>query len=95
MEKINVEQEFKKYDGDFIPLPSTFRILGFKSLAYKKNGTEKIATVVIAKREDGEEITLFADQLRKEGDVLLVSSAHLQAQIARQEAYKATKGRPK
>lgn len=94
MEEINAEKMFKKYEGDFIPLPSTFQIVGFKSLVYKKNGAEKIAIVVIAKREDGEEITLFADQLRKEGDSLLVSNAHLQAQIKRQEAWKAG-GRPK
>lgn len=96
MEKIDVEKEFKKYDGDFVKLPSTFRILGFNSIAYKdKTGKAANATVLVVKREDNVEVQLFSDQLRKEGDALFISEAHLQKQIARQEAYQARGARQK
>lgn len=95
MEKIDITT-FPKYEGDFIKLPSTFRVLGFKSIAYKDKKNNPItAAVLVCKREDGEEITLFSDQLRKEGDALLVSEAHLKQQVARQEAYRAQGARPK
>jgi len=95
MEKIDITT-FPKYEGDFIKLPSTFRILGFSQIACKgKNGQSNNASVLVCKREDGEEITLFADQLRKEGDALFVSESHLKAQVARQEAYRAQRARPK
>jgi len=97
MEKINLEKEFKAYDGDWVKLPSTFRCLGFKQLAFKnKAGEAVLSPVLVVKREDGVEFMLFADQLRKEGDALFVSEAHLQAQIKRQEEYAARQGaRPK
>lgn len=95
MEKIDASK-FPKYDGDFIKLPSTFRILGIKNISYlDKKGKPTNTSIMVVKREDGVELQLFSDQLRIEGETLFVSDAHLQAQIARQEAYQAQRGKPK
>lgn len=96
MEKIDLAKEFKAYEGDFIPLPASYSVLGFKNMAWKdKKGQQTLSPVLLVKREDGLEVTLFSDQLRKEGQALLVSASHLKAQMERQEQWTARRASPK
>lgn len=95
MEKVDLGKEFKAYEGDFIPLPASYSVLGMKNLAYKdKKGQMTLAPVLLVKREDGLEVTLFADQLRKEGQALFVSAQHLKLQMERQESWNAARRAP-
>ena len=96
MEKIDLEKEFKNYEGDFIALPASYKVLGFKNMAWKdKKGQQILSSVLLVQREDGLEITLFSDQLRKEGSALFVSASHLKAQMERQEVWSANRAKPK
>ena len=85
MEKIDVEKKFPQAKGDFIPVPKSFLVDGWEAIPGKK-GTVKI---VRFRREDGLNVSLFADQLRQEGEVLLVSAAHLAKQLERAEQWAA------
>jgi len=88
MEKIDVTKEFRKAEGDFIPIPGSFTVDGWDTVQTKKGA----AQTVRFQREDGLSITLFADQLRKEGDKFLVSVAHFNSQLARAEEWAVKKG---
>ena len=91
MEKIDVEKLFQPAKGDFIAVPGSFTVDGWDTIQGKKGP----AKIVRLRREDGLNLTLFADQLRVEGEKLLVSGAHFQSQLARAEQWAAGRGVPK
>jgi len=90
MEKIDVEKTFPAAKGDFIPIPASYKADGWESIPGKKGAVK----IVRFRREDGLNISFFADQLRQEGGVLLVSEAHLKKQLARAEEWAAGRGVP-
>lgn len=79
LEKLDVRKSLQESRGDFIPIPDRVRLLGWRSQATKKGP----ADVVEFQLEDGLVVAVFADQLRKDGDKLLVSKANFEAQIVR------------
>lgn len=97
MEKLDVEKAFPQSKGDFIPVPGSFTVEGWDSVVMER-GTpkERTAKVVRFLREDGVAVVLFADQLRREGEKLLVSKAHFDKQVARADEWAAgRRGVPK
>jgi len=76
--------------ADFIDLPSWWALDGKKTFTPKKGRSAGVPTdVLIFRKQDGDEIALFADQLRQEGNKLLVSERHYKAQLERAAAWKA------
>lgn len=86
MEKIDANK-FPVYSGDFQAIPASFQVGGRGEPVQTKKGP---ADTFVLVREDGLVVRLFADQLRQEGDKLLVSASALQKQIARAETFKQT-----
>ena len=84
MEKVDLKKRFAEYKGDFFPIGEDFTIGGWSLIETKKGAMEALTLVRI---KDGLVVAVFADQLRQDGDKLLVSKAHLLKQIARQEEW--------
>jgi len=84
MEKVDLKKRFPQYMGDFFPLSEDYTIGGWTLVQTKKGAIEALTLVRI---KDSLIFTVFADQLRQDGDKLLVSKAHLLKQIARQEEW--------
>jgi len=80
MEKVDVKKRFPEWKGDFQPITEDFAIGGW-GLAQTKKGAIEIVTLV--RTRDNLAVTVFADQLRLDGDKLLVSKQHFDKQLAR------------
>lgn len=86
MEKSELEK-FGEYKGDFEPLPDAYAIGGY-SHTTPKNGKPPQDILVVIRKTDGLEISLFANQLRQEGGKLCVSRRHLEYQSKQAEAWR-------
>ena len=75
------------YQGDYLPIPEDYAIGGYSSTAPKDATKAPQPILIVIRKIDGLEISLFANRLRQEGGKLFVSKAHLIRQVKQAELW--------
>jgi hypothetical protein len=86
MEEVKIEM-FPPYRGDYIQLPESYAIGGWTTTAPKNPNITPQRILIVIRKEDGLEISLFSNRLKAEGALLFVSKSHLARQIKQAETW--------